>query len=138
MKENKRTKKGIPDRLNVAVVVEREGAFIASVEVTVDTPVSNGAFSHPWAKNRPAAFVPGILMGAQPRTNKFDELTEEEWRRLIPFEDEWENKFTEAALGEKLLIPEGKSPLIVSKDAVSETTIVVDVSPLEEEESDDR
>jgi hypothetical protein len=37
-----------------------------------------------------------------------------------------------------LPIPEGKSPLIVSRDAASETTIVVDVIPLEEEESDER
>jgi len=138
MRENRRTKKGIPDRLNVAVVVEREGAFIASVEVTVDTPVANGAFSHPWTKNNPAAFMPGVFMGAQPRTNKFDELTEEEWRRLIPFEDEWENKFTEAALGEKMPIPEGKSPLLSSTNVVSERTLVVDVSLLEDAESNDR
>jgi hypothetical protein len=138
MRENRRTKKGIPDRLNVAVVVEREGAFIASVEVTVDTPVANGAFSHPWTKNNPAAFVPGVLMGAQPRTNRFDELTEEEWRRLIPFEDEWENKFTEAALGERMPIPEGRSPLLSSADEVRERTLSVDIAPLEEEESDDR
>jgi hypothetical protein len=137
MRENRRTKKGIPDRLNVAVVVEREGPFVASVEVTVDTPVANGAFSHPWTKNNPAAFVPGVLMGAQPRTDKFEELTEEEWRRLIPFEDEWENKFTEAALGEKMLIPEGKSPLL-SSTILTERTVEVDVNLLEEEESDDR
>jgi len=138
MRENRRTKRGIPDRLNVAVVVEREGPFIATVEVAIDTPVANGAFSHPWTKNHPAAFVPGVLMGAQPRTNKFDELSEEEWRRLIPFEDEWENKFTEAAFGEKMPIPEGKSLLLSTVDAFSERTLVVDFRPLEKEESDNR
>jgi hypothetical protein len=136
-RENRRTKKGIPDRLNVAVVVERDGPFVASVEVTVDRPVANGAFNHPWTKNSPAAFVPSVLMGSQPRTNSFDELTEEEWKALIPFEDEWENKFTEAALGKKMLVPEGRSPLL-SSTAVSERTLEVDVKLLEEEESDDR
>jgi hypothetical protein len=138
MRENRRTERGIPDRLNVAVVVEREEPFIATVEVTIDTPVANGAFSHPWTKNNPVVFVPGVLMRVQQRTNKFDELSEEEWRRLIPFEDEWENKFTEAALGENMPIPEGKSPLLSTADVVSERTLVVDVRPLEEEESDDR
>ncbi len=114
IRENRRTKKGIPDRLNVAVVVERDGPFFASVEVTVDTPVANGAFGHPWTRNNPAAFVPGVVMGAQPRTDRVDELTEDEWKALVPFEDEWENKFTEAALGKKMPIPEGKSPLLSS------------------------
>jgi hypothetical protein len=130
MRENRRTKKGIPDRLNVAVVVERDGPFVASVEVTVDTPVANGAFSHPWTKNNPAAFMPGVIMGAQPRTDRFDKLTEEEWKALIPFEDEWENKFTEAVLG-KMPISEGRSPLL-SSTAVSGRTLEVDVKLLEE------
>ena len=42
IKENKRTGAGIPDRFNCAVVVERgdDGdAFVATTEVTVDTPM---------------------------------------------------------------------------------------------------
>jgi hypothetical protein len=81
--------------------------------------------------------VPGVVMGAQPRTDRFDELTDEEWKALIPFEDEWENKFTEAALGKKMPVPEGRSPLI-SSTAVSGRTLEVDVKLLEDEESDDR
>ena len=95
LKENAKTKHGIPDRLNVALIVEREGAFTASVEVNVDTPVANGIFAFPWAKNRPVAFVPGVVMGQQPKSTKFEELTDAEWRAMIPYEDEWENKFTE-------------------------------------------
>ncbi len=98
MKENRRTNGGIPDMLNVAVVVEREGPFVATVEVTVDTPVVNGAFSYPWTKNNPATFVPGVVMGKQPRTGRFEELSDEDWRALIPYEDEWEGKFVEVAL----------------------------------------
>ncbi|KAE8440690.1 hypothetical protein EG329_006808 [Mollisiaceae sp. DMI_Dod_QoI] len=93
MKENKRTKEGMPDRLNVGVVVEREGAFTANVEVEVDTPVFNGAFSSPWEKRKPATFVPGVEMGEQLRTKKFEELSEEDWRDLVPFDEEWENIF---------------------------------------------
>ncbi|TAQ87732.1 hypothetical protein B7494_g3966 [Chlorociboria aeruginascens] len=100
IKENRRTKYGIPDQLNVAVVVERDGAFTASVEVTVDTPLFNGIFGFPWSKNNPVAFVPEVVMGEQPRTTKFDELRDEEWRALIPYEDEWQDKFTEVALGQ--------------------------------------
>ena len=95
VKENKKTRHGIPDRLNVALVVEREGTFTASVVVEVDTPIANGAFAFPWTKRRPVAFVPGVVMGRQPKTTNFDELTDADWRAMIPYEEEWENKFTE-------------------------------------------
>jgi len=95
MKENKRTKGGIPDRLNVAVVVERMGAFTAEVQVTVDTPVMNGIFGFPWSKDRPVTFLPGVTVGGPLRTDKLEELSDEEWMALIPFEEEWEQNFTE-------------------------------------------
>ncbi|CZR54089.1 uncharacterized protein PAC_03972 [Phialocephala subalpina] len=97
MKENKRTKEGIPDRLIVGVVVEREGAFMATVDVVVDTPVLNGAFGSPWERRRPVAFVPGVEMGEGVRTRRFGELTEGDWRKLVPFE-EWES----VLVGERL------------------------------------
>ncbi|KAF8846536.1 hypothetical protein BDZ45DRAFT_812252 [Acephala macrosclerotiorum] len=103
MKENKRTKDGIPDRLNVGIVVEREegGAFTASVDVVVDMPVLNGAFSSPWER-RPVAFVPGVEMGESIRTRRFEELTEGDWRRLVPFE-EWESVFVDESLNRMAL-----------------------------------
>jgi len=139
MRENKRTKEGIPDRLNVAVVVEREAPFVAEVEVTVDTPVLNGAFSYPWTKNNPATFVPGIKMGEQPRTERFEELSEGEWRALIPYEEEWENKLTEVALHRK----EGdrtpvQAPAEVSSEGIVAARLDAQISVLDEEESDDR
>jgi hypothetical protein len=137
MRENKRTKEGIPDRLNVGVVVEREGPFVAEVEVTVDTPVLNGAFSYPWTKNNPATFVPGVKMGEQPSTERFEELSEGEWKELIPYEDEWENKLTEVALHRM----EGdRIPVHASGRASSEGIVAarVEAAVLEEEESDDR
>ncbi|KUJ11064.1 uncharacterized protein LY89DRAFT_739278 [Mollisia scopiformis] len=107
MKENKRTKEGIPDRLNVGVVVEREevGAFTASVDIEVDTPVLSGAFSSPWEKRRPAAFVPGVEMGKWKRTRRFEELSERDWRELVPFEEEWESVFVGERMNRSLEVP---------------------------------
>ncbi|KAH7354835.1 hypothetical protein BKA65DRAFT_497118 [Rhexocercosporidium sp. MPI-PUGE-AT-0058] len=145
MRENKRTKEGIPDRLNVAVLVEASGPFVASVEVVVDTPFANGFLSSPWRKSDPAVFSPGIIMGSQPRTTKFDELTREEWRAMIPHDEEWENKLTDVAELEMRTLPVQSLQL---SSAPEETACVnvdvgvgdlkVDASLLEEEESDDR
>lgn len=111
VKENKKTENCIPDRLNVAVVVEREGTFTTSVEVTIDTPIAYGVFAFPWSKHSPVAFTPGVAMGEQPKTTKFDKLTEKDWRTMIPYEDEWENEFTEETLrsGPQPPVPEPAS-----------------------------
>ena len=134
VRENKRTKHGIPDRLNVAVVVERESAITAIVEVTVDTPVVSGVFGFPWSKNSPVAFVPGIVMGEQPKSDRFEVLTDDEWRALIPYDEEWENRFTEAVLrsGQATPVPESGDQAGVRE------AVVVNYEVLEAEESDDR
>lgn len=151
VKENKKTKHGIPDRLNVAVVVEREGTFTASVEVTVDTPIANSVFAFPWSKNSPVAFAPGVVMGAQPKTTKFDEMTDVDWRAMIPYEDEWENKFTEETLrsGERTPVPGPAGQVAAAPLAKTENQVArgeglgtvhyeIDTEPSEVEESDDR
>ncbi|KAG4439571.1 hypothetical protein IFR05_004919 [Cadophora sp. M221] len=135
MRENKRTKEGIPDRLNVAVLVEAYGPFVASVEVVVDTPFANGFLSSPWRKSDPAVFVPGVIMGSQPRTTNFDELTQEEWRAMIPFEEEWENKLTDVAELDMSPVTEQRAS---SNAFVGSGNLKVNASLLEEEESDDR
>jgi hypothetical protein len=81
------------------MIVERSGAFTASVEVTVDTPMANGPFAFPWSKNAPVLFVPGVVMGDQPRTAQFEDLSEAEWRAMIPYEEEWESRFVGEARG---------------------------------------
>ncbi|KAL5329760.1 hypothetical protein ACEPPN_003278 [Leptodophora sp. 'Broadleaf-Isolate-01'] len=145
MRENKRTKEGIPDRLNVAVLVEAYGPFSASVEVMVDTPFANGFLSSPWRKSDPAVFVPGVIMGSQPRTTTFDELTQEEWRAMIPFEEEWENKLTDVAELEMKGLPVQSQNLssasennAASNAFVGRGDLKVNARLLEEEESDDR
>lgn len=101
IKENKRSKEGIPDRLNIGVVVSRpeeegKGAFSATVDVVVDTPVWSGGLSSPWEKRRPAVFVPGVEVGEwREKSRRFEELSERDWRELVPFEGEWENVFVE-------------------------------------------
>lgn len=140
VKENRKTKHGIPDRLNVAVVVEREGTFTASVEVTVDTPIVNGVFAFPWSKNSPAAFTPDVAMGEQPRTDKFDELTDADWRSMVPYEEEWENKFTEETLrsGSRTPVPESAGQAAAAGEGLSTVQYQIDIDPTAVEESDDR
>ncbi|KAJ5042110.1 uncharacterized protein L3040_004668 [Drepanopeziza brunnea f. sp. 'multigermtubi'] len=68
-----------------------------TVEVAVDTPFANGFWSSPWKKSNRAVFLRGVTMREQPRTSKFDELTQEEWKALIPYEEEWESRLTDQA-----------------------------------------
>ncbi len=146
MRENRLTKEGIPDRLNVAVLVEASGPFVASVEVTVDTPFANGFLSSPWRKRNPAVFFPGVQMGTQPRTTKFDELMQEEWKALIPYEEEWENRLTDAVQPEMKEVPAQILELSATttrrrssdEEVVGTGELRVSAQLLEEEESDDR
>ncbi|KAM3074426.1 hypothetical protein ACMFMF_006438 [Clarireedia jacksonii] len=112
MKENRRTKEGIPDQLVVGIIVERYGAFTADVEVTVDTPVMNGIFGFPWSKERPVTFVPGVETGdGAVRTRRFEDLTEEDWKMLTPSEGEWENKMSSEPSRKSPAPPEYTEPL---------------------------
>lgn len=97
LKENKRTKEGIPDRLNVGVLVKRGmgGRFQADVEVKVDTPVLKGVFGFPWRRERPVIFEPGTEVGAEGvRTRAFEKLGDADWRGMIPWEEDWEDVVT--------------------------------------------
>jgi hypothetical protein len=142
MRENKRTKEGIPDRLNVAVVVEAAGPFVASVEVAVDTPFANGFWSSPWKKSNPAVFLRGVTMGEQPRTSKLDELTQEEWKALIPYEGEWESRLTDQAVRvapvQSLTLSKELEGRLASEETLRTDALPISAEILEEEESDDR
>jgi hypothetical protein len=89
-KENRKAKHGIPDRLNVGIIVGSDGPFQGIVEVTVDTPLKDGLFGFPWSKDDPVPFYPGVLKGLSPRVIEFDKLTEEDWKAMIPYEMEWQ------------------------------------------------
>ncbi|KAF5868743.1 uncharacterized protein Bfra_012074 [Botrytis fragariae] len=91
LKENKQTKGGIPDRVDVGVVVCRGGgAFQGEVRVEVDTPVMRGVWGWPWGRGRPVVFVEGVETGGERvRTRRFEELGTEDWRGLVGWEGEW-------------------------------------------------
>ncbi|KAN0120257.1 hypothetical protein V8E51_002465 [Hyaloscypha variabilis] len=101
VKENRKAKNGIPDRLNVGVIVSTGGPFHGIVEVTVDTPLKDGLFGFPWSKDSPVPFYPGLPKGPNPQVSDFEKLTEEDWRSMIPYEEEWQNKFLDEAMPHK-------------------------------------
>ncbi|ATZ57968.1 hypothetical protein BCIN_15g04680 [Botrytis cinerea B05.10] len=92
IRENKRTKQGIPDRVDVGVVVCRdgEGSFQGEVKVEVDTPVMRGVWGWPWGRGNSVVFMPGVESGGERvRTRRFEELGERDWRGLVGWEGEW-------------------------------------------------
>jgi hypothetical protein len=78
-------KSGIPDELNLAVVVEYDGDFQADVSVKVDTPLKDGLYAHVWSKDDPLLFLPPLGKGDVPPTDKFDKLSEADWQSLAPY-----------------------------------------------------
>ncbi|KAF7945108.1 hypothetical protein EAE96_009888 [Botrytis aclada] len=99
IRENRLTKGGIPDRVDVGVVVWREGAgaFQAEVGVQVDMPVLRGVWGWPWGRERPVVFVEGVETGVggeggreRVRTRRFEELGEGDWRALVGLGEEGE------------------------------------------------
>lgn len=86
-------------------------------------------FGWPWRRDSPVTFVEGVEMGVQPRIREFERLGEEEWRVLVPQDEEWENRFTEGAMQRRESMGLGNTPT---------KFLEVDLNVLEAEESDDR
>jgi len=86
--EDKLHSSGIPDELNVAVIVGHDGDFQAEVNVTLDTPVMSGLYSNVWARDEPVLFVPPISKGDPLRSDRFDTFTEDDWRSIAPYWNE--------------------------------------------------
>ncbi|KAG4434024.1 hypothetical protein IFR05_010506 [Cadophora sp. M221] len=97
IKENRKAKQGIPDRLNVGVVINADGPFQGIVEVTVDTLLKDGLFGFPWSKDSPVPFYPGVPKGPVPKVIDFESLGEEDWKAMIPYEEEWQNVLVDKA-----------------------------------------
>lgn len=97
VKENRKVKHGIPDRLNVGVIVSAHRPFQGIVEVTVDTPLKDGLFGFPWSKDSPVPFYPGVSKGPSSQVYDFEKFTEEDWRAMIPYDEEWQNIFIDEA-----------------------------------------
>jgi hypothetical protein len=76
---------GIPDELNLAILVENESKFQAKVEVTVDVPLRRRLSGFPWPADDPVLFVsaaPDALIGEALRTSKFETLSDADWNLL--------------------------------------------------------
>jgi hypothetical protein len=77
---------GIPDELNVAMVVEYENSFQADVKVTVNGPLQRILFGFPWPTDDPILFVsdgPDALIGLPLGVSRFETLSESDWMLLV-------------------------------------------------------
>jgi hypothetical protein len=83
--EDDLAKSGIPDELNLAVVVEYDGDFQADVNIRVDTPLMDGLYGHIWSKDDPLLFLPPLSKGDPLPTDQFDHLSEADWQALAPY-----------------------------------------------------
>ncbi|KAH8692558.1 hypothetical protein GQ44DRAFT_733999 [Phaeosphaeriaceae sp. PMI808] len=90
VREQGKTKYGIPDELHVATIVHHEGPFQASVEVTADTPLKNDLFAFPWPKDDPILFHVGKPKGQELAVSDFGLLKDTDWLGLVPWDQEWE------------------------------------------------
>lgn len=77
---------GIPDEVNVAVLVDYEDGFQADVKMTVDVPLFRRLRGFPWPADDPIVFAPkcpGALIGEPLRNTQFETLSDADWERLI-------------------------------------------------------
>ena len=88
--ERGKVKYGIPNDLNVGVVVEYEGDFLANIAVEVSTPSTPKLFGSLWGKDDPVYFFPPLSLGEPLRTKNFDQLTDSDWEYLVPYRQEFQ------------------------------------------------
>ena len=85
--ENAAIGKGIPDEFNFAILVQHNGGpFQATVEIKVWTKAGVRLFGWPWPKPDPLNFRPSASLGRQLGLRTFDELEDDHWERLAPYE----------------------------------------------------
>lgn len=90
--ETKTQKHGIPDELNLAMVVEHDGPFQAFVELEGKVAHNITLRAWPWDKRRPLLFDGVTSVGSKPPfTTEFEKLTATQWRELAPYTGEYED-----------------------------------------------
>lgn len=91
IQENSSQKDGIPDELDIAMVVAYDHPFNAEVKVEVTTNHGITLFGWPWRADDPVFFDPPdpALNGPTPVT-QFDQLTDEEWARMLCLHTQWQ------------------------------------------------
>ncbi|RMZ88483.1 hypothetical protein DV736_g4286, partial [Chaetothyriales sp. CBS 134916] len=91
VEEAGKTAYGIPDVLNIGIVVAYNGPFQAKVEVKATTGANVPICTPPWSKDDPLLFDTITTKGSAPSTLEFNELGDAEWATLVPYLDEWQN-----------------------------------------------
>ena len=81
---------GIPNELNVGVIIEYGSNFLAKVGIEISTPSTPKLFGSLWAKDDPVLFFPPLSLGEPPRTMNFDQLTDADWGYLVPYRQEFQ------------------------------------------------
>ena len=84
MKENWKQESGIPEELDVVVVVAYGGPFQTTVDVGSNMVFD--LFASPWIKDDPVLFEPGVEHGetiASHANPDFLALTSAEWQRMV-------------------------------------------------------
>lgn len=77
---------GIPDELDVAVLVEHQGGFQAEVKISADVPFYRRLRWFPWPDDDPIIFASqcsGALIGEELRTSQFETLLDADWSSVI-------------------------------------------------------
>jgi hypothetical protein len=84
IREGGKTAYGIPDIFNAAAIVQCDSPFLAEVKIS-----ASGLWASLWPKDSPVLFPLEKNKGKPLQVQDFKELTEEVWRTLIPWEEEW-------------------------------------------------
>ncbi|MBE7180030.1 MAG: hypothetical protein INR71_02285 [Terriglobus roseus] len=108
--ETKTQKHGIPDELNLAVVVQHDGPFQAFVEAEGKVAGNLALRAWPWDRRHPLLFDGVTQIGKPPARTEFDKLTAAEWRSLAPFTGEYENVVSLEAARSQLNAADGGVP----------------------------
>ena len=78
---------GIPDELNLAVLVQHDGRPLqATVEIKVWTKAGVRLFGWPWPRPNPLTFRPSVSLGKRLGLTTFENLENWHWAQLAPYE----------------------------------------------------
>ncbi|KAG9230399.1 hypothetical protein BJ875DRAFT_488003 [Amylocarpus encephaloides] len=92
--ENDKQKSAIPNQLIVALIVQYDCPFQATITVKVTNNMGLKVIGLPWSKkDDPLLFDPKISPGFKAKTTgKFENLTDDEWGVLLGLRGEWEDQ----------------------------------------------
>jgi hypothetical protein len=89
IREAEKTEYGIPDELNMGIVIGYMSPFQAIVEVSAKLGMGLPVCAPPWSKDAPLLFNTTTMKGEPMRTREFDKLGDEDWKIIAPYVEEW-------------------------------------------------